>query len=202
MIFNSFDYYLLFLFPAALIFKLASIKWRPWVLSISAALFYLYFSLNGFGGIAGAICLSIFLWECFVSRWYQQRAAICLFGVAQSILFLVVFKYWNYLTGLIWWASLRNPWHWPGAFLPLGISFFTFEFIHYAVDRYRGKAAAGSAAEYLAFIMFFPTMVAGRSSATRISCPSCASPKRARSISKSGSRASSSDWSRSSPWPT
>jgi len=161
MIFNSFDYYLLFLFPAALIFKLASIKWRPWVLSISAALFYLYFSLNGFGGIAGAICLSIFLWECFVSRWYQQRAAICLFGVAQSILFLVVFKYWNYLTGLIWWASLRNPWHWPGAFLPLGISFFTFEFIHYAVDRYRGKAAAGSAAEYLAFIMFFPTMVAG-----------------------------------------
>lgn len=84
-----------------------------------------------------------------------------MFGVAQSIAFLVVFKYWNYLTGLIWWSSSRNPWHWSGAFLPLGISFFTFEFIHYAVDRYRGKAAAGSAAEYLAFIMFFPTMVAG-----------------------------------------
>ena len=106
MIFNSFDYYLLFLFPAALIFKFTSVKWRPWVLSLSAAFFYLYFSLNGFGGVAGAMCLSIFLWECFVSRWYRQRAAICLFGVAQSILFLVVFKYWNYLTGLIWWTSL------------------------------------------------------------------------------------------------
>lgn len=43
MIFNSFDYYLLFLFPAALIFKLTSVKWRPWVLSLSAAFFYLYF---------------------------------------------------------------------------------------------------------------------------------------------------------------
>jgi len=46
-------------------------------------------------------------------------------------------------------------------FLPLGISFFTFEFIHYAVDRYEGKTEAGSAAEYLSFILYFPTMVAG-----------------------------------------
>lgn len=161
MIFNSFDYYLLFLFPAALLFKLASAKWRPWVIALSAAAFYIYFSLNGFGGIAGALCLSIFLWECVVSRWYRPRAAICVFGIAQSIVFLAVFKYWNYLTGLVWWPSARNPWHWSGAFLPLGISFFTFEFIHYAADRYRGKAPAGSAAEYLAFIMFFPTMVAG-----------------------------------------
>jgi alginate O-acetyltransferase complex protein AlgI len=43
----------------------------------------------------------------------------------------------------------------------LRISFFTFEFIHYAVDRYKGKAVAGTLGEYLAFILFFPTMVAG-----------------------------------------
>jgi len=86
MIFNSLNYYFLFLFPAALIFKFISVKWRPRVLSLSAAFFYRYFSLNSFGGVAGAMCLSIFLWECFVSRWYRLRAAICLFGVAQSIL--------------------------------------------------------------------------------------------------------------------
>ena len=51
--------------------------------------------------------------------------------------------------------------HRTGAFLPLGISFFTFEFIHYAVDRRAGKTEAGSFIEYLAFILFFPTMVAG-----------------------------------------
>lgn len=54
-----------------------------------------------------------------------------------------------------------NPFLWRGAFLPLGISFFTFEFIHYAVDRYKGRAERGSLGEYLAFIFFFPTMVAG-----------------------------------------
>ena len=50
---------------------------------------------------------------------------------------------------------------WQGAFLPLGISFFTFEFYHYAWDRRAGKTEAGTLGEYLAFILFFPTMVAG-----------------------------------------
>jgi len=79
----------------------------------------------------------------------------------QTILFLIVFKYWNFLTGLIFGAPTHNPLYWAGAFLPLGISFFTFEFIHYAVDRYRGNTQAGTFGEYMAFILFFPTMVAG-----------------------------------------
>jgi alginate O-acetyltransferase complex protein AlgI len=161
MIFNTFNYYFLFLLPAALLFKLASARWRPWVLILSASAFYIYFSLHGFGGVAGAFCLSIFLWECAVSRLYRPGGSICLLGIMQSIAFLAVFKYWNYLTGLFGSLRSSNPWHWSGAFLPLGISFFTFEFIHYAVDRYRGKTSDGAASEYLAFIMFFPTMVAG-----------------------------------------
>ena len=57
--------------------------------------------------------------------------------------------------------AARQPASLARRFLPLGISFFTFEFIHYAVDRYRGKSPAGTVREYLAFILFFPTMVAG-----------------------------------------
>ena len=38
----------------------------------------------------------------------------------------------------------HNPLYWKNAFLPLGISFFTFEFVHYAVDRYRNKTEEGS----------------------------------------------------------
>ncbi len=161
MIFNTFEYYLLFLFPAAIVFKLAARAMRPWVLIVSAGAFYIHFSLNGFGGVAGACCLTIFLWESAFSRLYRPAAWICFAGVLQSVVFLAVFKYWNYLTGLVFSLSRTNPLHWRGAFLPLGISFFTFEFIHYAVDRYRGKTEAGALSEYLAFIMFFPTMVAG-----------------------------------------
>jgi alginate O-acetyltransferase complex protein AlgI len=161
MIFNTFDYYFLFLMPAAVAFKLSPSAWRPWVIVLSGSFFYIYFSFLSFGGIVGAFCLSIFLWESIVSRLYKPGAIICLIGVVQSIVFLVIFKYWNYLTGVLWSAAVANPWHWSAAFLPLGISFFTFEFIHYAVDRYRGQTVAGAMKEYLAFILFFPTLVAG-----------------------------------------
>jgi hypothetical protein len=74
---------------------------------------------------------------------------------------MVIFKYRNFLSGLLWPIPSNNPLYWKSAFLPLGISFFTFEFIHYAVDRYRNKTVEGTLDEYLAFILFFPTMVAG-----------------------------------------
>lgn len=73
---------------------------------------------------------------------------------------LGIFKYWNFLTGLLFWHN-ANPVRWQGAFLPLGISFFTFEFYHYAYDRRAGRTESGTLGEYLAFILFFPTMVAG-----------------------------------------
>ena len=108
----------------------------------------------------GAACLAIFLWESVVSRLYRPNSRWCFFGIAQSVVLLCIFKYWNFFTGLIFWHA-RNPIRWGGQFLPLGISFFTFEFYHYAWDRRAGKSEAGSLGEYLAFILFFPTMVAG-----------------------------------------
>lgn len=161
MIFNTFDYFLLFLIPAAVLFRLVEPAARPWVCSLFGAAFFVFFSLTQVGGVAGAFCFLIFVWESVFSRFYRQGSLLCLFGIAQTILFLVVFKYWNFLTGLVFAPTGHNPVYWPGAFLPLGVSFFTFEFIHYAVDRYRGKTEAGTFGEYLSFILFFPTMVAG-----------------------------------------
>jgi alginate O-acetyltransferase complex protein AlgI len=161
MIFNSWDYYLLFLIPAAICFRLAGPRVRPWIVFASGSLFFAYFSYTQFGGWVGVACLGIFLWECFVSRFYRARSLICWLGIAQTVLFLAIFKYRNFLSGLVWPNAAENPLFWRHAFLPLGISFFTFEFIHYAADRYNDRTEAGSAGEYLAFILFFPTMVAG-----------------------------------------
>ena len=161
MIFNGWDYYLLFLIPSAIAFRLATPRVRPWIVFVGGSLFFLYFSYTQFGGALGAACLAIFLWECFVSRFYRPGSWICGLGIVQTVLFLVVFKYRNFLSGLVWHDTSANPLFWRNAFLPLGISFFTFEFIHYAVDRYKGRTEAGTAGEYFAFILFFPTMVAG-----------------------------------------
>ncbi len=159
MIFNTVSYYLLFLIPAAMAFQVSRPRWRPWICSLFGCLFFVYFSLTAVGGRPGAVCLGIFLWESITSRFYRKGSWFCWLGVSQAIIFLVIFKYWNFFTGL--WFGANDPWHWNGAFLPLGISFFTFEFIHYAVDRYRGRTESGSAIEYMCFILYFPTMVAG-----------------------------------------
>ena len=161
MIFNTFAYYLLFLIPAAILYRCVRPAHRGFVCVLFGAGFYVFFSINGLGGYAGAACLLIFVWETILSRFYRPGSWICLLGIAQSILFLVIFKYWNFLTGLFLGGPAVNPLYWKNAFLPLGISFFTFEFIHYAADRYHNKTPAGRMRDYAAFIFFFPTMVAG-----------------------------------------
>jgi alginate O-acetyltransferase complex protein AlgI len=123
--------------------------------------FFIFFSLTAVGGVPGAFCLGIFLWESAFSRLYTKGSWVCWIGVFQSIVILIVFKYWNFFTGLYFGPPSLNPWYWKGAFLPLGVSFFTFEFIHYAVDRLKGRTEAGTVGEYMSFILYFPTMVAG-----------------------------------------
>jgi len=159
MIFNSFAYFLIFLLPAAVAFRLAPAAWRPRVIAVSGAAFFVWFAPITAGGFFGAACLVIFLWEALFSRLYRPRAVWCWIGIVQAIAVLFVFKYWNFAVSLA--GGAESGWHWPGAFLPLGVSFFTFEFIHYAEDRRRNRTEAGTVWEYLAFILFFPTMVAG-----------------------------------------
>ena len=161
MIFNALSYYFVFLIPTAILFRIVSPKVRPWVCVASGVCFFVSYSVPQFGGWAGAACVLIFVWEALFSRLYRPGARVCLVGVGISLVVLGVFKYWNFLTGLLAAPFGPNPAHWYGVFLPLGVSFFTFEFIHYAVDRYRGTAERGTLGEYFGFLFFFPTMVAG-----------------------------------------
>ena len=45
--------------------------------------------------------------------------------------------------------------------LPLGISFFVFEFIHYIVDVYRGSKPVRNFRDFALFAAFFPSQIAG-----------------------------------------
>ena len=152
---------MVFLLPSAAAFRVARPSVRPWICIFFGAGFFIYFSLTQLGGRAGAACLLILVWEALFSRLYKPKSRWCLVGIAQAIGVLFIFKYWNFFAGLIFQLSPEHAVFWRGAFLPIGISFFTFEFIHYAADRYKGTAPAGTFADYLTFILFFPTMVAG-----------------------------------------
>jgi alginate O-acetyltransferase complex protein AlgI len=165
MIFNELSYFLLFLLPAVVAFHLGPARLRPWVIAFFGAAFFIYYGYLHFGGRWGALCVLIFLWETVTSRLYHPGSRWCVFGIAQALLLLFAFKYLvfavsagNDLSRALGLPPLGTV---PHVLLPLGISFFTFEFIHFAADSYRGRIERTRFAEYAAFILFFPSMVAG-----------------------------------------
>ncbi|MBV8499299.1 MAG: MBOAT family protein [Candidatus Eremiobacteraeota bacterium] len=84
-------------------------------------------------------------------------------GVAANLAFLGTFKYTNFASGTV--AALvgmhRDPWL-VNLFVPIGISFHTFQSISYLVDVYRGKmTAVRKPFDYALYLAFFPQLLAG-----------------------------------------
>jgi len=60
MIFNTWAYYLFFLVPSAILFRLSPLRYRPWVIVAGGSSFFLYFSYTELGRIIPAACLEFF----------------------------------------------------------------------------------------------------------------------------------------------
>jgi alginate O-acetyltransferase complex protein AlgI len=171
VIFNELSYYLFFLGPCVAAFHLLArvrgidvLRVRTYLLSSFGILFFAYYGYSHFGGWKGSAAVGLFVWELLTSQLYRPRSKWCIFGIVQAVLILVVFKYlgffarsWNDAAGQ---SGLRIE-NIPHLALPLGISFFTFEFIHFASDMYLGRIERRPHGTYAAFIFFFPTMIAG-----------------------------------------
>ncbi len=95
-----------------------------------------------------------------------RRKALLAASVACNLTLLGFFKYYDFfvesLAGLL--AELRVPFH-PrtlGIILPVGISFYTFQSMSYALDVYRRTITpTRNLVHFLAFVSFFPQLVAG-----------------------------------------
>ncbi|HEY3860397.1 MAG TPA: MBOAT family O-acyltransferase [Verrucomicrobiae bacterium] len=76
------------------------------------------------------------------------------------------FKYFNFfaenLARLLHGLGFQATWTTLHILLPVGISFYTFKTLSYSIDVYRGECPAHrNLLEFLAFIAFFPELVAG-----------------------------------------
>ena len=96
----------------------------------------------------------------------KQRRAFLLLSIGSNLGVLGFFKYFNFFSGSL--ATLLEALGWnPGwtllhIILPVGISFYTFQSISYAVDVYRGIAKPShDFFTFAAFVSFFPQLVAG-----------------------------------------
>ncbi|MGA2760087.1 MAG: MBOAT family protein [Candidatus Cybelea sp.] len=163
--FQSYEFWLFFAIVAALFYWLPRRAGR-YVLLIAS--YYFYARWNAW--------YVLFLWiltasDFAIGIWVERARAsggrharlLLAAGVAANLAFLGSFKYANFGSGTV--AALTgmhsNPWL-VNLFVPIGISFHTFQSISYLVDVYRGRTAAvRKPLDYALYLSFFPQLLAG-----------------------------------------
>jgi alginate O-acetyltransferase complex protein AlgI len=161
MYFNTF-LYPFFLFFAVTIFWLTRPRYRNIIIVFFSLFFYAFTS---FAHLFLIIGLAVFVFAIGIKMQNTidkiKRKRYFYFGIASILLVLAWFKY-NYLfIGSI--ASLLSiPIDgWIKIVMPLGISFFTFEFIHYLIELHFNHIPSHTVGEFFTFAFFFPTLTSG-----------------------------------------
>ena len=175
MIFSSIQY---FLFLPVVVFLYWRLKGFPRLALVVAASYFFYMSwmpiygvlLFGLSTLSWALGLAIGKWR--ESSPGLARASL-VSGIVLNLACLIYYKYANFLLANIFvrlrqigvqlqldsMSQLSTPV--LDVILPLGISFFVFEFVHYLVDVYKGSKQVKSWFEFSAFAAFFPSQIAG-----------------------------------------
>ena len=175
MIFNSFHFIILFplLFLLYYVIPARYAKARNWYLLIVSYALYIKWK-PAFALVLLGVSLVTFWGGQFLSlelkdnnekfRVRRKRLLRC-FAIL-ALLPLLVFKYYNFINesvteGL---SSIGLGFSLPGLnwAVPVGISFFTFQAVGYMLDVYHGRIKAErNVVDYLLFVSFFPSIVAG-----------------------------------------
>ena len=167
MSFSSYSFVFLFL-PLTVAVYWGLFRFRKhaavtgWLL-LTSTVFYACGSLKSLLIILPSVFLDFAIARIFLSlaaSRVKERAAVIGFGISANVLFLAYFKYGEFLSDPI--SSILG--HSDGlaaSFLPLGISFLTFQKIAFLCDIFAGQIQKIRLSEYLLFALFFPRTVAG-----------------------------------------
>lgn len=163
MLFNSLQY-LVFLPTVFLLFWLTPHRFRVPLLLVASYVFYMSWRPI-YGILIFGLTLANFILVPFIEKATVNKKLLLGITVAINLITLGIFKYAYFTmdavkTGL---GFAGIDWKEPHLhiILPLGISFFVFEFIHYAVEVYRGKPVVKNFLDFALFPSFFPTQIAG-----------------------------------------
>ena len=101
-----------------------------------------------------------------MSRSPSRRKLLLWCSLAGNLCLLGVFKYLDFFLesvgGALEAMGLGASPGTLGIFLPVGISFYTFQTMGYTIDVYRGRVEArNDLLDYAVYVSFFPQLVAG-----------------------------------------
>ncbi len=164
MIFNTSWFLLFFVLVYAAFLAIPGARARFFFILLASAVFHFHFA--GPAGVAPivvvAACTYGFgLWLARLQAGARRRIVFAA-AVAIPALALVAYKYRALFLSVLPGRPVLPEGH-GGAqvALPLAISFFTFEFVHYLTDVYHGSAPIRSPFRFAYFSIFFPSIVSG-----------------------------------------
>lgn len=167
MLFNSLPYFFLFAITY-LVYWNVNQQAKKITLILASILFYGYFSFpflfHFIAVVAINFWVSEYLWK--LKAQGSDTSSPLRWIVIANVLNLGVFKYFYFATDSIYFLT-RSPavqefaQSWD-IFLPLAISFYSFQLIALQVDIHRGVCKERiQFSEYFIFILFFPQLIAG-----------------------------------------
>src|SRR6201996_1450534 len=164
MPFNSYPYFV-FLAVAVLGFRLLeknALTARRVFLLLASYAFYAWWRADFLLLLAGSTLVNYALGREIEQRRrrLKDRRGFLIAGLVFNLGLIAAFKYGTLFVSTandVLGIGLPVP-HW---FLPLAISFFTFEQISYLVDADAGKTARYSLLDYALFVAYFPHLIAG-----------------------------------------
>ncbi len=164
MPFNSYPYFV-FLAVAVLGFPLAgksALTGRRVFLLLASYAFYAWWRADFLALLCGSTLVNYALGREIEQRRARQigSPALLIAGLVFNLGLIATFKYDTLFVGTAdHLLGLGLPI--PHFFLPLAISFFTFEQISYLVDADAGKTHGYTLLDYALFVAYFPHLIAG-----------------------------------------
>ncbi len=163
MVFTDGTFQIFFLFALGVTWTCRTVHLRQRFILVASFFFYGYWDYRFLALLAASIFSA---WgSARLGRRYPQlkrRVIVC--NVVFNLLLLGFFKYVGFVGQILDTiaGSFGLTVHLPAIGLPVGISFFTFHALSYAIDVYRGRVKEDFRLEDVAFyITFFPQLVAG-----------------------------------------
>lgn len=137
--------------------KYAGGKLTIWLLVATSSVFYAVWSVNYLALLIGQVLMNF----AFASQLSKSRSrSLMWLAIGLNLFLLGYFKYKNFFLENV---EFLTGWkfHLAAMFVPLGISFHTFQQITFLIDVADDEDDVPPLPQYILFVMFFPQLIAG-----------------------------------------
>ncbi len=165
MVFSS-SLFLLFFLPVFLLFYyFLPVKYKNYVALAGSVFFYAWGAPVFIFVVVGSIAVDFYAVKVMHQSTGRKKKLLVAFSVVLNIGLLLYFKYANFFVenfNVMLEAFGGKPAEWTKVALPIGISFFSFQKMTYAVDVYRKvHTPLKRMSDFALYILMFPQLIAG-----------------------------------------